>query len=414
MKTILLISLIAFHAAADTSSLPKGVRAFVFKYINAQVGGKYSNFGNIESYDLTEKLTLDTVGGLSTKVNEVVNQIKTTSPEIFNNLEIGSIDVVSQIDVSANAFALAYGVTDKLMVAVAAPYMNAKVNLKGGYTDSGQLAAASKSLALMAQDPKYESNKENISILKQFISQLPTLETANLQDILVNYYGYKPIGSWEGAGFGDVIAFAQYRFFETSFYKTALKVQADIPTSGTKDPDNLVAVPLSSGYWGSSIESLNDFLPFGFDNLVLSLNPKFKYNWPTQATVRLPTNADFPLSRDKETLTWEPGAVVSLTGIIDLKTNNKFFGGFGQYTLSNKLSDTYRGSKANYDYSILSRYSGGESDVLELGIYLSTVNFYLSQKFPLPLKGVLSYSQVVSGINSDFLKLWNLSFEMYF
>ncbi|MBK9295152.1 MAG: hypothetical protein IPM57_12070 [Oligoflexia bacterium] len=404
----------AFNLKADTSTLPKGVRAFVYKHMNAQVGGKYGESGALGSYDLNEKLTLDTVSGLSKKVGEVVTQIKNTSPDIFNHLEIGSVNINAKIDVSANAFALAYGITDKIMVAVAAPYLNAKVNLKGGYYDSGQLKQAANSLSLMEADPKNAGNKENLSIIRQFINQLPTLESANLQDILVNYYGYKPLGTWEGSGFGDALFFIQYRYFETSYYKTALKLQADIPTGGTKDPDNLVAIPITNGYWGTSLESLNDFLPFSYDNFIISLNSRFKYNWPTQTTVRLAPNKSFPLTNQKETLMWEPGSVWYLSSALDLKTNNKFLGAYAQYTYSLKLEDIYRGKKADYDYSILSHNSNSQAHVMELGLYFSTVGFYLSQKFPIPFKGSISYSQVLAGVNSELIQLWNLGVEMYF
>lgn len=404
----LLAFLLSISAGADTSVPPKNVRVLVYQHINADVPGSFGSTGVEQDFSVKETLGTSVIKAISSDVASAWDELHKVSPQLANDINLGKVDLEPVIKIKANVLGLAWGLTDKIMVAVGAPLMNASVNVKGGYIDTNALKATASSLKAVS-DPAVSAKA---SAFAQALEQLPTLRGEYLQGVIVNEFGYKPVGNWRGEGLGDTTVFSQYRFSNHEIFKHAVKGGVELPTGRKDDPDNLVDVPFGSGYTGSFLETLNDFYVWD-DKLMLTANAKYQINWRTNREFRLAPSYDFPLSSNKEIILYNPGDYWQVQGEVGSKVAYGV-GAYAQYTIKAKGKDGIRGVRSDYDYGILEHRTNSRTETLKGGVSYSTVPLFMRGKFPVPFKVGLSRSRVVSGVNTERVNLTSLDFEMYF
>ncbi|HEX4926210.1 MAG TPA: hypothetical protein VFV50_19105, partial [Bdellovibrionales bacterium] len=172
-------------------------------------------------------------------------------------------------------------------------------------------------------------------------------------------------------------------------------------------------VPFGKGYLSTFLESLNDIYVFENDRLILFANAKYTYNWSTRQTMRLAPTADMPLTREKEEVEWSPGAAWTLTGGAESRVlwDLRLFSNYIWYT---KNRDRMSGSRSDYDYSILSTGTDVSSRTAEFGAFYTTTDLYLRNKFPVPFKIAGSYSQTLTGQNTEIIDMAYLELQLYF
>ncbi|NUM89113.1 MAG: hypothetical protein HUU37_07915 [Bdellovibrionales bacterium] len=395
MRTFLPTALLLLSAAlpvtiwADTNVPPKNVRVLVYQYVNANVPGSFGSTGVEQDFSVKETLGTSVIKSISSDVAAAWDELHKVSPKLAEEINLGKVDLEPEIKIKANVLGLAWGLTDKLMVAVGAPIMSASVNVKGGYIDTNALKGTASALRAVT-DPSVASKA---AAFAQALEQLPTLRGEYLQGVIVNEFGYKPVGNWRGEGLGDTTVFAQYRFSNHDIFKHAVKGGAELPTGRKDDPDNLVDVPFGTGYVGSFVESLNDFYVWD-DKLMLTGNAKYQINWRANREFRLAPSYDFPLSSWKETILYNPGDYWQVQGEIGSKVGYGV-GFYTQYTIKNKGKDGIHGARGDYDYGILEHRTNSRTETWKSSITYSTVPLYMKGRFPVPFKVGLARSRVV-------------------
>lgn len=395
---------------ADTSTLPKGARAFIYKHITATVPGTFNSDGLQKDFSIREVLGPQIIKSISPEANASYEELKKISPEIAAKVNSGKINFDPKIDVRANVVGLAWGLTDKIMIATGVPMMFASVQPRGGYIND--LAFKTTAQELRKLNISDESVRTKALAYAQVLEGLPTVTAENLQAVIVNDFKYKPVGNWSAADVGDATIFLQTKFLDVGIYKAGAKLGVDLPTGRTDDPDNLLDIPFGTGYTTTYAESINDFLILG-GNLMFTLVGRYQHNWEANKTYRLISSPSFPLTADKENILYKPGNLFSLGGELSMKLWRSL-GISANYIFKTKAADFILGNNRNYDYSLLESKTDFRSQTIQFFLNYSTVNSFLSKAFPVPFKIGLNYSYLLAGVNTEDVKQLGLDFEMYF
>lgn len=403
------ISLIATtQAHAETSIVPPGVRAFVYHHINAEVSSHYGANGVSSGFDINQKLGLNAIAAAVPAVNNVVTKL---DPKLVDSIDFGTLDMKPDVRVNVDVFGGAFGVSKDFMLVGVVPVYNASTKISGSFEQTGSFSRAAQELEAQAAQPG-ATNTETISALSQVLRQLQAPNGNNVQAVLVNDLGYKPIGNWQGSGIGDLIFYGQLKTLDKKNYKQAFKVGAEVPTGRIDDPDNLVDIPFGKGHFVSFAESLNDFYVLD-DSWILAVNGRLSYQWGHSATYRLAPDSDLPLTSRKGQVYRKPGNI----GILDLHSEVRIVSDLyfhSDYIYTNKGKDKFSGDQKDYDYGILEKKTDQVSHVGEIGFSFSTVKLYMKNQFPAPFKLGMFGSRVLAGQNVDSVDMATLRFEMYF
>jgi hypothetical protein len=409
----ILIFLLSFGLAqeaaiADTNTLPRGVRAFVYKHVRAAVPSSYSNSGALQDFSLRETLGPSVIKSIGPDVASAYEELHKIDANLAENINLGQIDMEPEIRVQANAFGLAWGLSDRLMIAVGLPIMQADVRIQGGYFNSGAVKNAASGLRSISNPLVQQKAKA----MAQVLEQLPTIRGEHLQGVLTGEFGYKPIGHWSGNGIGDTQLFLQAKTFDGDRYDNGAKLGVELPTGRRDDPDNLVDIPFGTGYLGAFLESAHD-LQLLADRLMLSAWARYNYTFPTERNFRLSPSRSFPLTSQKETIRYNPGNSYVLGAEISTKISRSFGLSTAVYSKT-KSVDSIRGARSEYDYSILEYKSDSRSNTAEATLSFTTIDYFLRKKFPVPFKVGITASRVFSGKNTERIDQGSLNFDMYF
>lgn len=393
-------------AMADTSILPPGIRALAYKHINAKVPTSFDRSGLESDFSVRERLGSSIIKSISADAKAFYDEIYKINSNLAESIDLGTIDLDPKIDVRADVFALAWGLSDRVMIVGALPLMKAKVSVNGGYTNTGTIGSAAKRLHSM--DP----NTQMAEAYAQILDGLPSLKGEYVQGVVVNEFKYKPVGNWSASGIGDATIYSQWRFIKGDFYRQGAKLGMDLPTGATDDADNLVDIPFGKGYYGTYVETLHDFNLW--DNIfVLTLMGRYEYQWPTSRVYRLAPSVAFPLTAEKEDIRYKPGNYWQV-GPDFAVTIAKLVKGTIGYSLRTKAKDTMHGTNPAYDYSILESKTNEVIHKVEASLSLSTVELFMRKQFPLPMKIGTTLSRVVKGVNTERVNQMSLDLETYF
>jgi hypothetical protein len=400
--------------AETTAVLPPGVRTFLIRRVQADVPGLYGMDSNYHSFRVQERLDGHRIATAYKPAAEMLKEVGAIDPEAAKSIDFGSIDLNPQIQVQVDALAFGWGFSHDTMILAVAPYWRAKTDMsRSSFATSNSLKNAADRLEKIAsktQDP------ERARIISQILSRLPTVTGANLQDVLVSQYGYKPLGSWSGEGFGDTTLFVHNRYYMSKFVRLAGRVGEVFPTGRKDDPDNLVDIPFGEGVPGTFVESLNDFYPLpGVYNdwLILSLGARYQYNWETVRNFRLVQDSSFPLTSEKESIRYKPGDRWLGRAGADVKLASPLRA-YSSFTFERIERDQIIGKRSGYDYNNLMNATDAEIQTVEAGLKFSTVAWYKAGRFTLPLEACASYSRVVRGKNTELISLGYAELALYF
>jgi hypothetical protein len=416
MKSLLslaiIISLAPIVALGDAQVLPPGVRAFVYRKASATIPGRYDSEGVIGSFAVQKTFDMGMLRQLSTEVAMALDEIKKTDSSLEAGMNVGEINMQPEIKVEGDGFGLAIGMFKNFMLVGSIPYLRSSVHLDGGFNPSTSIHQTAETLESMANEPS-RSDSDTLRALAQLMRQLPVLRGEHLQDIMVNEYGYKPIGDWTASGVGDAQVYGQFLANDGSWLKNAVRLGATFPTGRADDPDNILDVAFGRGYLGTWVESVNDVHIFSEDRLIFIANLKYEYGWPTNQTRRLSSNKELPITKEKEEVRFEPGTSWTARGELESRVLWDFRV-FSSYSMYYKNQDRFRGGRPDYDYSILASGTEGSSQTAEIGAFYTTADLYVKQKFPIPLKLKGSYSQTMAGNNTEIIDMAYIELQMYF
>lgn len=387
------LAAIAFFGMVSTSyaqtwaQLPKGVRALGYR--NVVTTPIKSNFNQFRSESaLSTNFRIDAVA-----LNEMAGDILIPGEDVdataYNELLIGEYKVDAQARAQVHGMGFAYGLTDKVMLYAEIAFYNANVSAKLKRTQGNNYK----------EIENYLRSKGNISYQdKQYaelLARMVDINENNIQSAVVNHFGYKPIGSWNGQGYGDMETGVMIKAIDKGTWGLQLFPGVVLPTGRKDDPNIIQDIGFGDGQYDFFGELGTGYIVN--DNLSFGTRFRYTYQAPSRQTLRIPTERDFPLSADKGSFDVKLGDRLNFMVNSTLSFNDWF-----------SVTPVYRymyQMKSEYDsaYGVANDYLSYNSDKQEHQVQLtasvSSIQPFLKKKFILPAQFNFNVVQTVAGKN---------------
>lgn len=366
--------------------LPAGVRNPRFKNLFMSIDSRFNGLGHTEP--LGNKLNKEVSWS-----NLIAKQETDADREkLLGLLKASGIDpalggpgvATGQVNtlVKASVPVLAFGVTDRLTLALAVPVMTIDVNADTGFVgnESGDLFINN----LCESDP-VKCNEVK--------SKLAVATNQKLTDL-----GYRTVGPHRVQGIGDVKVVGKYLFSQDERNSITFKSELTLPTGTPPNSDKALDVPTGDGQfdlggmviWDSRLtENIQFNTFFGY---TIQIADKIER--------RIPDSQD-SLSSIKELLDRNLGDLISSgAGLSYLYRQAGLTIGTG-YNLQHQAQTTYKdGVHESYRYRLLELDAPQQvAHSLIFSAGFSTVEWFKTNKFALPLQANLAYSRPFAGKN---------------
>jgi hypothetical protein len=310
---------------------------------------------------------------------------------------VGNSVVSIEYEFNLFDFYIERGITDRLSVGVKVPYWNVKNDVT---------AELDSSSATVGKNPFIPGGVAPVYVPGTTVP-FPGTErftTDDVQNMLVQEYGYKRIGSWSGSGLSDIEVGARYQYLKTEKWRLAFTGGVRLPTGETDDPDDLMDYALGSGAWGLLFYFNNDYT--GIKNTILNLTLKYDLILPDKEEVRVPEDVNQPIVpiENKEEVDRDIGDIIE----INASARYQFLKGssvYLEYLYAHKFKDSVSGNKG-LAYDQLEAESDRIEHVFKIGLGYSTIPLYQEKKFPVPLTVDILYRNRFAGKNalkSDYI-----------
>jgi len=278
-----------------------------------------------------------------------------------------------------------YGVTEKVSIGIKIPYYWNKNNV------STRLDTAN---ATVGKNPAVPGGVAPLG----FPGTTP-FTTNDIQNLLVEEYGYKPIKTWSGSGIGDIEIGARYQYLKTKKWRLAFLGGVRVPTGEVDDPDNLADIGFGTGAWALLFRLNNDYT--GFKNTILNATIEYDFYLEDSVTKRVPDDVNRPLTENKEKVDRDFGDIFRF----NVSGSYSFTESLGfsiKYEYGHKLENDISGNKG-YNYKALEDETDWTYHEYTIGLAYSTIPLFQNQKFPVPIIALLEYVDIFAGTN-NFLK----------
>ncbi len=384
---------IAYLGLAGTSfaqtwaQLPKGVRCLGYR--NVTTSPIKSNFNQFRSESsLSTSFRLD-AQVLNKMAGNIIIPGQDLDEKAYKELLVGEYGVDAQARANVHGFGLAYGLTDKIMLYGEIAYYNANVDSRIKRLKGNNYKAVED----------YLRNKPGATYSDKAISELvrnlPDVNEHNVQSAIVNEFNYKPIGAWQGKGYGDMETGVMFKAIDKGTWGLQIYPGVILPTGTQDDPNVLQDI----GFGDGQVDVFGE-LGTGYivnDNLSFGTRFRYTYQTPTSKELRVPTSRDFPLSAE--------------SGKFDVKLGNKLNFMVNSTLAFNdwfSLTPVYRylyQAKSQYDseYKTANEFLSYNSDKQEHQVQLtasvSSIQPFLKKKFALPAQFNINVVQTVAGKN---------------
>ncbi len=325
-----------------------------------------------------------------------------SSDSLINKLDLGKMEGDVRANISAKFFGVAYGLSRRINLFFAAPWVEAEVNTELNFAGLNNAQQIKKDLGAVAFDE-----------LKVGLDRASAINTAQIKQSIESF-GYAPLDHWEYKGFGDLMLGTnfgeQIRVNRYTNYHYMLTTTATLPTGYTDDPDVLTDVGIGTGYYG--IE--NKFTPRLelFQRMSFGGWVAYKYNFPTLVDRRVPEAEEALVdSSRKFQVDYTPGADYS----VGIDTRFRYGTLIGAYRLGYKehAKDVYDGPIEG-NYELLAAASHMRQAYHEVAAGFDTAKAYQRKKFPVPMIINASAHLPIKAYNSQDERYYELSFTTFF
>jgi len=372
----------------STTVLPKNIRNATFRMMLLPTYDKFNNLGqDVGTGDAFNRIVTinDFIDGLDNEDDKVLLK-SDLAVKGYNDLEASAGNTTGVVNVSAVASVpvLAIGVSKKLTMAVAVPYINADVKVDTGFVASSLLKEYSKTLE------STKANKYDEARSKSSNAVVRKVET----------YGYEPLKNKRITGIGDVKVIGKYLLSQSERISISMTNILTLPTGEEKNVDKLIDVPLGDGQVDAQV---------GF-GLGYRLNSTFKaylgssYNYQFQDKLaeRIPEKSDSKLTPDVDAnVERKLGNQFMAQFSLGMNLSDEFSISSG-YVFQHKQADKFNGSKfsqVRYDWLAVETEQSLSSLILVANF--STVNLYRSGSFMVPMQIGVSYGMALAGKNTS-------------
>ena len=410
LATVLLLSFtVEAWALENAKVLPQGVRRVNIKSLSVDLARKYNNEGDLISLaqPLAADITFDNVlkgkqGLDNTKLRAFLNENKLSHDQVLGSLSAdlkGSMRVIAPI--------VAYGLTERITLAVAAPFYLARTEVALGYRANDENA---QNFLNLLSSPQYNQVAAAREAHGKFSDGVAALND-KLED-----NNYQRLGTWEDKAFGDVTLAVKTSIFGDATSKLRLANLAGlvVPTGRIDDPDVLTDVAFGDGSWDIFAGLMCDQQLTS--NLYLNQFAKFTYQLETDRLMRMKT-ADEAIEVEKAQLTYKPGNKIDLGASVQWESDSGLELGLG-YEFNRKQRDNYQASAAVEQE--LEKDTLTQVNNLEVKLGFSTIPAFKRKQIPVPLNVSFQYKRVIDGgllaknKNVPATQLFVLDMNLYF
>ncbi|MBT3235260.1 MAG: hypothetical protein HN353_04860 [Bdellovibrionales bacterium] len=384
-------------------TLPKGRRLVAIHQVAVRgVDSYYNGQGSIGEYGRPEmELNAATFENVEELSDYYFDQLKSSYPDLYSSFSAGRWSLSANTDVDVTAVAFAYGLSDRLTIYTTVPYYRATVNLQVEQLNRGNALAVDRAV-------KEDSAKISGVMLDSDLFLDFNLES--FQSLLVNHYGYRPLGSWRAEGIGDVEVTALYRMTDWSDGGMATSWGVSIPTGREDDSSLLQDIAFGSGHPSA-------FGEFGGGSIVnhwinIDSFVRYTHHFSHHATLRMVESGDTLLTAEQESLEIKPGAQIDYSLLAGfqlgdwVKISPEYL--YRHYLASEYLSSNEQVNLYHQQESEISSHS------VKLSLELSSINAFMQRKFIMPFTTMFSAQQVVAGKNTPRYLRLDLDFRIMF
>lgn len=381
--------------AQTWKTLPKGVR--ILGYRNVTTSKIDSNFNQFRS---------ESSLGASFKVDAASLSLPQIgmSDEVYNNLVVGEYKVDAQAQAQVHGTGFGYGITDRVMLYTELAYYNVQVNAKIKRTAGNSYSKAAD--AALANG----SNNSSDQLLQESVRAGVDANENTIQSVITNYYEYKPIGNWQGSGYGDMETGLMANVIDRSSWGVLVYPGVILPTGREDDPNILQDMGFGDGQFDLFTEVATGYVYN--DYLRMGTTLRYTYQAADSKELRVPTARDFPLSDQ--------------TGNFDVKYGDRINWMInGTYSMNDWISVTplYRfmyQAPSTYDSqfteanSYLAYNSDKQEHQVQLTTSFSTITPFLKKQFALPAQINVNAVQTVAGKNVPKAARFEVEIRMLF
>lgn len=399
LVTIILMSCFNYAALAQEGNLlipmdfenakvlPKGIRNFRIRGASFQATEKQDGTGAVVPVGnaLNKGVTWNKIiEGKDTAVERGTLKGYLESKNVNLNEEVGQTTGVVGIDFQTTVPIFAYGVTDKMTVALAVPVVRTSMEVDSGFVGNSNLNALATTLIQDGSQSKaYEMRYKTLNAIQEKLKK----------------YNYEPLESREETRLGDIRLVTKNLIHQKGRVDVAIKGMLTVPTGSPTKASRAVDVGTGDGQWDAGMGIVTDY-NYG-EYSMLSAYAAAVAQLPTTRERRIPEAFDSKLSPDVDGNTR-----MDLGDVLNFQVANKFgfMKGFSfttAYMMQYKDTDRYSGSKyANSRYKWLEKDTAQSMETIHLAAGYSTLQLFREKKFPAPIETNLTFNRVVGGRNS--------------
>jgi hypothetical protein len=393
--------------SAGYDTLPKGVNTFVFKQVvTSEIKNHFNENKREETLNLKDEFTSSRLQDISTIIRSYFDELKTLSAEAYDNFSLGEFEADVTANVTAQGFGYGHGITERLSIYSSIPVYHIKTSIDFNQTKPSNLAAVQATIR----------NAPTPTALAKFVRdltlQLPQTNQELLQSLVVNFYGYRPIGRWEKDALGDAEIGLIYRLTDYSDKGVAVSTGAVLPTGDEDDPDSLQDVSTGDGQYDAFIAAMAG-ISF-FDNMLqIDIKGRYTHQFASNKEVRWIEDSELPLARTKRSVNQKLGnkidSTLALTIVPTIWMNLS-----GALILSSTSKTTYYDITDKNVRNALEKNTDSSSRWARVGLGFSTVEAYKRKKFDLPLDIGISAQKLINAKNSPSYERYDVDFKLYF
>lgn len=392
-------------AMESTKVLPKGVRSINLRIVDTTIDQKTNRQGTPLplAHPLSQDLTFKKIADGEDTIKGNLLRGFLLGEGIDLDTSVGSFDADLKARVRVTAPIFAFGLYEKLTIALAVPYYRARTNVAIGFKPNENAAAFLNALS-RPENNQVAAAREAGEKINRAVDRLNEKLTDN---------GFAALGPWEDEGIGDVTLAAKALVAQghlarrpVAFASTAGFVA---PTGKVDDPQILTDIPFGDGQW-------DIFGQLSFDEEILdsvTFNQTLKYTHQLEGqkkvrAIREDEKIEVPLTSTR----FKPGDRWETNISLAWQPSFGLVSGVG-YSAMKKLGDRYKLDQEETKRE-LEKASDQTGQQLEGTLGYSTVSAFQRGTVPIPLELKMTLTRPMASQNTPVSSLAQLDFTMFF
>jgi hypothetical protein len=403
----LMFSNLAFSQYYKT--LPKGVRTVVYRNVSTEVDSSFNHTKSETPLSFEVNADVKMLESIDHEVVDLILETLKPYPKAYEKLDLGTYKVEASAEVEVDAYALGYGVTDRITAYMFLPTYTADVRMKYSRPKGNNYDEVIDALAEYTNSDLPQAIAENAETYADSLD----VNASFLQSLVENGAGYEAAGDWHGEGLGDLEFGVMYNFFQTDNSGMLLSVGGVAPTGRVDDPDVLQDIGFGDGQWDAFVE-------FGGGyrinkTFVLNSWVRWTHQFETDKDLRVPVSADLNFGDSKSNFSEKLGNKGIFHFSSDIILNDWIsFNTAYEYNHTERASYEANNSSYSYAESWLASNTESVAHNLRLTGELSTVTAFTKKKFILPASIKFMYQHALEGRNTPKAHRYEVEFKMFF